>query len=131
MDPDERLFTNAVTRIRRAMAFFSVAGAVAALVWGGWPWGGGFVCGALASYLNFRWLIQLVDALGAAAGPAPRRPRARFAILVGLRYLLLAAGGYVILKFSALSLPAALFGLFVSVAAVIVEILFELMYARI
>ena len=47
----------------------------------------------------------------------------------GLRYLLLAAGGYVILNFTALSLAAAFFGLFVPVAAVILEILFELVYA--
>ena len=47
-----------------------------------------------------------------------------------MRYVLLGGGAYVILKYSAISLPAALAGLFVSVAAVIVEILFELAYAR-
>ena len=34
-------------------------------------------------------------------------------MLLGLRYVLLAAGGYVILNFSAISLAAALVGLFV------------------
>ena len=47
-----------------------------------------------------------------------------------MRYILLGGGAYVILKYSAISLPAALAGLFVSVAAVIAEILFELAYAR-
>jgi hypothetical protein len=48
---------------------------------------------------------------------------------MGLRYLLLAAGAYVIVNFTSLSLPAALAGLFVPVAAVILEIVFELIYA--
>ena len=84
------------------------------------------LAGAIASYLNFRWLKQIVEALGGSGG---RQPRARTAVLAGLRYGLLAAGAYGILNFSALSLRAALAGLFVSVAAVILEILFELLYA--
>jgi hypothetical protein len=67
-----------------------------------------------------------VEALGAAL-TARRSPK--FAILIGLRYLLLAAGAYVIVNFTSLSLPAALVGLFVPVAAVILEITFELIYA--
>jgi hypothetical protein len=51
------------------------------------------------------------------------------AVFLGLRYLLLGAGGYAILNFSALSLAAAAVGLFVPVAAVILEVLFELIYA--
>jgi hypothetical protein len=38
-------------------------------------------------------------------------------------------GAYVIVKYSTLSLAAALCGLFVPVAAIILEILFELVYA--
>jgi len=44
--------------------------------------------------------------------------------------LLLGLGAYAILKFSEISLTAALVGLFVSTAAVILEILIELIYAR-
>jgi hypothetical protein len=51
------------------------------------------------------------------------------AVVFGLRYLILAAGAYAIVKYSELSLAAALAGLFVAVAAVLVEILFELVYA--
>jgi hypothetical protein len=49
---------------------------------------------------------------------------------MGLRYLLMCGGAYVIVKYSNISLSAALAGLFVAVAAVIVEILFQLIYAR-
>ena len=50
-------------------------------------------------------------------------------MFLGLRYLLLGLGAYVILKFSEISLTAVLVGLFVSTAAVILEILIELIYA--
>jgi hypothetical protein len=79
----------------------------------------------VASWLNFRWLKQVVDALGG------RRPtRTRVAVLAGLRYLLLGGGAYVILHYSPVHVGAALTGLFTAVAAVIVEMLLELVYAR-
>ena len=106
------------------MAVMSVAGLIILLIWQGWRWGLGFALGAAASWLNFRWLKKLVDSLGEAA--AGKRLKNRAAILLGLRYLLLAAGGYAILRFSEISLTAALVGLFVSAAAVVIEILFQL-----
>ena len=105
------------------------AGAAPPPALAGLPGAIGFLLGAGASYLNFRWLKRLVDSLGATA-VSGRPPRARVAVFLGLRYLLLGAGAYVILKSSAVSLPAALAGLFVSVAAVVLEIVFELVYAR-
>ncbi len=126
---DEAFFARAVRRIRRTTLVLGGAGMVAAAVAGGLPAGGGFLLGAGASYLNFKWLKRLVDALGPAASSA-RPPRARVAVFLGLRYLILGAGAYVILRSSILNLTAALAGLFVSVAAVIVEILYELTYGR-
>jgi hypothetical protein len=130
-DPDLAApqFARAVDRIVMMTLALGAAGTVVALIGWGWPAGGGFLAGAVASYLNFRWLKRLVDALGAAAQGEPPRPR--MAVFLALRYGLLAAGAYAILVTSILSLPAALAGLFVSVAAVIFEILFELVYARI
>ncbi|HWQ52318.1 MAG TPA: ATP synthase subunit I [Bryobacteraceae bacterium] len=126
---DDLFFGRAAERITRITVVLAGAGTVVATAIAGWPGGVGFLLGAGASYLNFRWLKRVVDALGnAAASGSP--PRARFAIVLGLRYLVLGAGAYVILKSSVLSLPAALAGLFVSVAAVVFEILFELVYAR-
>jgi hypothetical protein len=65
-----------------------------------------------------------VYALGEVAGGKP--PRARVAVFLGLRYLLLGVGAYAILKFSEISLKAALVGLFAPTVAVILEILIEL-----
>ena len=125
--PDELHLDRAVHRIWKVMGAVGAGGAVSLLVWHGWTWGAGWVLGCAVSALNFRWLKQLTDALGGEASE-PREPRT--AVFLGMRYLLLGGGSYVILKYSPISLPAALAGLFVSVLAVIVEILFELVYAR-
>lgn len=128
MDPDQLFLERALHRIHSFMAALSAAGMIASGIHGGWRWVAGFLLGAAGSWLNFRWLKQLVNSLGEAAAKKP--PRARVAVLLGLRYLLLAAAGYVILNYSTLSLVAALIGLFVAAGAVILEILFELIYAR-
>jgi hypothetical protein len=121
---DEHLLERGVERIWKVIGAVAGAGAVALFLWRGWNWSAGWLIGSTVSALNFRWLKQLTDALG---GPPARSTKAVF---LGMRYLLLGGGCYVILKYSAISLSAALAGLFVSVAAVIVEILFELIYAR-
>jgi hypothetical protein len=124
MDLDENYLARAAGRMVLFMAVMSIAGVLVLLAWKGWRWALGFALGAVASWLNFRWLKKLVDSLGEAA--AGKRLKNRAAVLLGLRYLLLAAAGYAILRFSEISLPAALVGLFVSAAAVIIEILYQL-----
>lgn len=122
---DERFFDRALARIGKAMFAIGAGGLIGFTAWRGWWWGLGFALGAGASWLNFHWLKQVVDALG------QKRPtRKRVAILAGLRYALLGGGAYVIIRYSSVSVTATLVGLFVSVAAVIVEICFELVYAR-
>jgi hypothetical protein len=121
---DQLWMDRAVMRIWKLIWAIGAAGAVALVAWRGWWWGAGWAIGTAVSALNFRWLKQLVLAIGGEAAK-PRK-----AVFLGMRYVLLGGGAYVILKFSAISLPAALSGLFVSVAAVIVEILLELAYAR-
>lgn len=116
--------SRALTRIRQLIAAIGLGGTAAAFLWRGWPGGGGFALGAVISWLNFRWLHQIVDAL---AGKGARK---RLAVVAGLRYLLLGGLAYAILRFSKISRPAALSGLFVTAAAVVVEIIFELRHAR-
>lgn len=119
LDPDR-----AIERIRQFMYVLTATGALALLLWRGWAWGAGWALGCAASILNFHWLRRVTESLGREVA------KDRKAVLLGLRYLLLGGGCYVILKYTAISLPAALAGLFVPVAAVIAEILIELVYAR-
>jgi len=122
---DDQFFEHARTRISKAMLAIAAVGLIGASAWRGWTYGAGFALGAAVSWLNFRWIKQIVDALGDS-----RPPKKRVAILAGLRYALLGGGSYVILRYSSINLIAAMVGLFVSVAAVIIEICFELVYAR-
>jgi hypothetical protein len=126
MDAEQAHFETALRRIARGTVALAAAGCLVCLILRGWRWAVAYLLGAAASYLNFRWLKRVVDALG---GALSARPSPKFAILIGLRYLLLGAGAYAIVNFTSLSLPAALIGLFVPVVAVIVEIVFELIYA--
>lgn len=126
IDPEQTHFDTALRRITRGMAALAAAGCLICLVLRGWKWAVAYLLGAGASCLNFYWLKRAVDAL---SGSLKARPSPKFAILIGLRYLLLGAGAYAIVNFTSLSLPAALIALFVPVAAVILEIVFELIYA--
>ena len=123
-EADAAFFERALARIRKLMLALGGVGALACLVWRGWMCGAGFAFGALVSWLNFRWLQQITESLGA------RAVGRRVAAVAALRYLLLGGGAYVILRFSKISRPAALAGLFIAAGAVIVEIVFELFYAR-
>jgi hypothetical protein len=122
MDPER-----AVGRIFRVTLALTAVGAAAYFAIGGWRGGLGFLLGALIALANFRWLRKTVYALGDAAGGKP--PRARVAVFLGLRYLLMGLAAYAILRFSEISLTACLVGLFVPTAAVVLEILIELIYA--
>ncbi len=122
MTPD--IFERTVARILRTLVIVAIAGAMVALAWRGWLIAVSFLVGALASWFNFRWLKGFVAGMGPAGKPSAS------AVFFVFRYLILAAGAYVILKYSKLSLPAALTGLFVPLAAVIIEALILLGYER-
>jgi uncharacterized membrane protein len=75
------------------------------------------------SYLSF-WGWQQV---AAALGPTPKK-RSSFGFTI--RVILLGALACVIIKFLGLDVAAAVTGLLVSAAAVILELIYELIYAR-
>jgi hypothetical protein len=119
MAETDDIFHRTAARVMRTMLLVAVIGSVVAL-WRGWTYGAAFAVGAWASWLNFRWLKAFVAGLGPGGKPSG------FMLFFALRYLLLAGAAYVILKYSKLSLPAMLAGLFVSLAAVVIEILIQL-----
>ena len=122
---DEKFYDRALERIAKAAFAIAAGGTILAWALRGWRWGAGFAVGAAASWLNYRWLKNIVDAL---SGRKPQRKRV--AVMAALRYLLLGGGAYVIVTYSEISVSAALFGLFAAVAAVVVEIILQLVYAR-
>jgi hypothetical protein len=86
----------------------------------------GFLVGSLLSLFNFHSLRRLAEGLGAGAGA----PFGGSAVFYGLRYFMVGGVVYVIVRVLEISLMSVLAGLFVSAAAIIVEILYELIYAR-
>jgi hypothetical protein len=98
--------------------------AVALGVWGPKA-AAGFAAGTLISAANYRWLKRTVDLLG--AGEQPKKTSGG---LLALRYLILGAGAYATISYFELGILAVLAGTLTAVAAVILEILYELIYAR-
>jgi len=123
---DELHYRGAMRRIYFHTAWVSVAGTAVAVWLADWAFGLGFALGALASALNFRWLHRLVDSLA----PGTRKPGRGLGIWLSLRYVLFGAVGYILVRYYSISIMGVLVGLFVAVAGVLLEILYELIYAR-
>jgi hypothetical protein len=117
-------YDRAAERIGRNLAVIAAVGTAILLAWRGWKWGAGFFVGSLISWVNYRWLRGVVESLG-----GKRQARHRTVVLA-FRYLILGAAAYVILRFTSISLPAVLAGVFVLTAAVFAEAIFEIVYAR-
>jgi len=115
-----------IRRLHWFLVILACAGTLGFGVYWGWPGASGFAIGAFASWWNFRRLRALVELLGTHASTG--MPGAIAWTL--FRFILLVVGAFVILKFTKISLPAACFGLFLSVGAVLMEAIFELTYAR-
>ncbi len=123
-EPDDLAYERVVGRITRITAGLVVAGSVVAWITGGWSWAAGFALGGAVSWLSFRWLKQVVGAIGT------ERPPSNLASKGVMRYLIIGAAAGVLLKYTAISLRAGVVGLLVSSAAVLVEIVIQLVQAR-
>jgi hypothetical protein len=111
-------------RVLRAMEVLSAAGALAGWSWLGWRWGLAFLLGAAAAYLNFLWLHRAVESLVPGAPPAKKR----VFVFLAIRYVLLGAAGYVIVKVFGMSIIAAAGGLLIPAAAILSIIIYELIH---
>jgi hypothetical protein len=111
-------------RVTRNIFLLAVAGAAVAAAWRGWRAGLLFVVGAAASYFSFFSLRRMMESFGPGAHPA----RGRVFLFFSFRFVLLALGAYAIVKFFGLNAIAALAGLFVPVAAITFEIVYEFIH---
>ncbi len=130
IEPD--FYAAAERRIWRFQLALALLGTGAAWRINGPSAAAGFAIGAAVSGVNFLWLKQAVDALtekatGAETLAARRRRRVLVWKFLG-RYALIGLAGYGILKYTPWSLTAALAGLFLFVAAILVEICRELIH---
>jgi hypothetical protein len=123
----EQFYSQALHRIGRLMAVS--APLLIAAAW--WKFGlrpaVGFAFGCIIAYVNFHWLKRVIAgfvdrATGAATSESGQGIVFRFL----LRYGLMALGAYVILTVSPASLNGLLAGLFLPVAAIACEAVYEL-----
>jgi len=114
-------------RIYRIIAVLALAGTIAAVVLGGAAAGIGFMTGAVFSAVNFWFWHRMVQRIGQTPSDG-EEPRKSPIILFGIRYFLFVGGVYATILYFEASVTAALTGIFVAVAAVLLEILFELFY---
>jgi ATP synthase I chain len=119
-------FPRLTRRLAKIIVALTIIGSGLAGLLGGWTWAAGFLIGGAASYFNFRNLVGVVEGLGQ---PHSTGRVGAFAWLL-LRLIVLAAGAFVIIKFTRINIIAVFAGLAVPVAAVILETILELTYAR-
>ncbi len=123
---DAAPWSAAMVRLVRLVPIIGGSGAIGALIFLGWRFAVGFLIGAAISWFNFHLLHKLVSALG----PGGSRPSTFTGFMLIGRYLLLGAAGFAIVKLLEVNSLALLTGLFTPVVAVLVSILYEIIYAR-
>ena len=126
----EEFYSGAYARIVRIMFVLGTAFAAAAFVRFGAVVGAGFVVGCAIAILNFHWLKRVVSALAdRATGSGKGQGGAGVVFRFLLRYLLVAAVAYAIFRVSLSSLYGLLAGLFLPVAAILLEACYEVYVA--
>jgi small-conductance mechanosensitive channel len=123
----EHFYSGALHRIRICMVVLAPLLVVAA--W--WKFGlrpaAGFACGSVIAYVNFDWLKRVITGfVDRATGIATAQSGQGIVFRFLLRYFLMALGAYVILTVSPASLNGLLAGLFLPVAAIGCEAVYEL-----
>jgi hypothetical protein len=122
----ERFYTGALRRIGYSMlvlAPFVIAGGAWRF---GWRPAAGLACGCLIAYINFHWLERVIAGfVDRATGTASAESGQGIVFRFLFRYVLMAVGAYVILTVSPASLNGLLAGLFLPVAAILCEALYE------
>ena len=108
-----------VGRLGRFIALAGTAGWLVVAIQWGWKSAAGFAFGAVAAYVNMRWLANGL-----------LRPEGSAAVLLILRFALVGGAAYVILETFGIGPLFVLAGLLSAAIAVVLEILFQLIYAR-
>lgn len=112
-------YAELVSRLGKFIIAIGAIGAIAAAIqWGG-SYAAGFAIGAAGAFFNMRWLA---NALLSPKGPA--------GLILALRFGILGGGVYVILKIFEIAPLSILAGLLSAALAAVLEVLFQLFYAR-
>ena len=111
-------------RIRKLTIILGLIGGAIALATGGPAAAAGFITGAAISLASLHSWLRFAEMLDPNA---PNRPGRASAVFLALRYVLIAAVLYVIVKYLRFTAAALIVGLLVSFAAVVIDLLFGFM----
>ncbi len=126
----EKFYSGALDRIRRFMAAVGVVATVVVAIAFGWKVGIGLALGCAIAWVNFYWLKQAVSALADRVTSSGRTQSASGVVArFLLRYALIALAAYGIFTVSRDSLYGLLGGLFLTVAAILCEAVYEVVVA--
>ncbi len=123
---EEIFYVRTYRRLVRMMVALALAGTASICVRYGGATALVFLAGAFIAILNFHWLKRTLDAISERLQVTGTRPSAwgivfRFV----LRYVLIAAGAYVIFKSTASNLYGFFAGLLVPMGAILMEAVYE------
>jgi ATP synthase I chain len=121
---EEAFYAEVYRRLVAIMALLGFAGTITAGIWYGLLMATAFLVGSVIAVLNFHWLKHTIEAMG---GRLPSRARAAWGVALRflLRYVLIAAAAYVILKSTTNSLYGFFAGLAIPAGAIVMEAMYE------
>jgi hypothetical protein len=123
----DSFYSRAIERIRRIMLVLAPLLAMVVAGKFGLRSAIGFAFGCAISYVNFYWLKRVIAGFAdRATGIATSESGQGIVYRFLFRYVLMALGAYVILTVSPASLNGLLAGLFLPVAAILCEAVYEL-----
>lgn len=125
MSDDAVFYGRALNRIDRISIGLGVIAVIVMGLIDGWKSGLACAAAAAISVYNFQRLKRLARAIESSR-ETPRSSAT--AVLLGLRYILLLGACFVIIKVFGVSVLAIFAGLMISVAAVLIEIVYELIF---
>ena len=120
----ESFYSGALARISRYMLLLAVLSSALLLLRFGWPIALGFAAGCAIAYLNFHWLKRAVTALADRITQTGSR-RGRVVWKFVLRYVLAGIAAYLLFRLAPVTLKGFLAGLFLPVAAILCEAVYE------
>ena len=95
-----------------------------------WRVATGFALGAGLAYLNFLWLKQSIIALTNRVNAQENSPQGRSVVFKFIfRYLVIATAAYAIISSSTISVAGLIAGFFLSVVALLFEVVTEVVHA--
>jgi hypothetical protein len=124
-------FEKAIARLPRWILLLASAGTPVAGGFFGTAAAGGFLAGSIAAWANLRIIERTVNRVARVARenavkPDTAKPGGRTGVWLLIQFTGLVLGAFVILRYSGFSLAAAFCGFLVCPAAVVLEIIFEL-----